>query len=68
VVSGARIRIRLNTTVAVLGGEYVLIATGDHSVFAPQSYSEFAVTSNASGEVTGLEFRGTNAFTIPKVR
>jgi CubicO group peptidase (beta-lactamase class C family) len=58
----------LGPAAALLGGEYILLATGDSSFFAPQNYADFTVVSDAAGTVTALRASGANGFSIPRVR
>ena len=58
----------LSPTTALLGGEYLLLATGERSFFAPQNYAELGVDSDAAGAVTALQATGPNGFSITRVR
>lgn len=53
---------------AVLGGEYLLLATSDSSFFAPQHYSEFRAVTDSTGSVRALELLGPNPVSIERVR
>lgn len=55
-------------SVAILGGEYAIVAINDSSFFAAQNYAEVRVRRSAEGNVTSLDFVGAAAFAMPRVR
>lgn len=57
----------LSPSAALLGGEYILLATSDTSFFAPQNYSEYIVDADSAG-VRALRLNAPNGFSITRVR
>lgn len=55
-------------SMALLGGEYALIAINDSTFFAPQNYAEVRIARAVDGRVTSLDFVGQGGFTIRRVR
>lgn len=55
-------------SVALLGGEYALIAVSDSSFFALQNYAEVRVVRGADGKITSLDFMGSAGFSMRRIR
>lgn len=53
----------LSASLALLGGEYLLVATGDTSFFAPQNYGDYTVLAEPNGTVTAIQL-----LTDPSIR
>jgi hypothetical protein len=58
----------LTPSAALLGDEYMLLATSERSLFAPQNYVEYAVVMDSTGTVTSLQMSGSGAFSMRRVR
>ena len=58
----------LSPSAALLGGEYLFVATGDTALYAPQNYADYAVVSDSSGQVSAIQLRAPNGLSIARVR
>ncbi|MBI3792383.1 MAG: serine hydrolase, partial [Gemmatimonadetes bacterium] len=58
----------ISPSAALLGGEYLLVATAEDRLHAPQQLADYAVVPDSTGRVVSLRMDGPGGITIPRVR
>ena len=57
----------LSSSVAMLGGEYLLLATGETTLFAPLNYGEYTVLADPAGAVVALQLLADPAIRMTRI-
>jgi len=58
----------LTPTIALLGGEYLLLAVEENTCDAPRNYTEYSIHSDSTGKISVLHLSAPNGFSITRNR